>query len=108
GACFTQRGELPSPIAKLQVWSSQRRNLEARVHARIEYSAHEECTFDRVRRLSRAEVVLDRVGQRLEQVAILPGTDVEPRGMGLRITPECAGEVPPAAAGADLEHAGPQ
>ncbi len=50
------------------------------VHRGVEDAGGQEGAFERVRRVAVLEVPLDRVGEGLEQVAIVPGADVKTRG----------------------------
>src|SRR5439155_26653933 len=71
--------------------------------ARFHYSGCQQSALDRIRRLSVAEVRLDRVRQRFEQAAILPGPDVKTRRKRLRLTGDAAGEVEPRTIGSNLD-----
>ena len=78
-------------IRKLEMRRADDFSLRARLHGRIEGTADPKCPFDGVRGLARDEVVLDRVAECLEEVAVVPRAAVEVRGewLGLAFYPTC-------------------
>src|ERR1041384_1506447 len=68
--------------------------LKARFHFRIRNSSDEQRPLDGIRRAAFTEMRLNRMRQRLEEVAILPRTDIETRRARLRLPVELAGKMP--------------
>src|SRR5207245_10306461 len=76
------------------------------MHGSVQDAADQQRSLHRIGRLPGTDQVLNRVRQGLEQVAILPGTDIIMQGREVWINLEPAGEVPTRAAGTDLEDDG--
>src|ERR1041384_944942 len=79
------------------------------IHFRVANPRDQERSFDRIRRATFSKMSLDRVRQRLEQVAVVPWADIKTRRARARFAGEFAGEMPmDAAAGRRGEHHGAQ
>src|SRR5216683_2137492 len=97
--------EIPRLVGNLQM-----RCLEAlaalmvRLYRGSKDAGRQECPLQRIRSLPFLEMRLDGVGERLEEIAVLPGPHVKARGLRLGVASQPTGEIPAGVFLADLQH----
>ena len=95
GSRFAKDAKVSRLIGELQVGCQKvLPTLISGAHGRVENSGCQQGSFNRPRRFAPRQVVLDRVTEGLEQVAIPPRTHVVSSRPRLRLTLQAASEIP--------------
>src|SRR5262249_52768780 len=95
--------EVSRRIAELEVWRRHGLAAIARTHRRLQHPGRQQRALDGIGRLALAEMMLNRMGQRLEQVAIAPRPRIKATGTVLLLSLQAATERPARVFAADLQ-----
>jgi hypothetical protein len=94
-AHLAHRVEIRRRIRNRQVRRLDAQSLaNSRFEHGVERAGHEQRPFDRIRRPGVPEMVLNGVGERFEQVPVVPRAGVKPRRAGLRLALQPTSKVP--------------